>query len=386
MFCKMPYILIGVILLSVLFGCLIPVSIQSQFYAIGLLLKSAIVFILPFLVFGLLFKSAVEFARHASKTVVLLFAAIILSNFFSTIIAGLVGIITYRWDLSLPLTETKQGLLPAFSFTFPSWIGNDKALIAGLLSGVIMGRKKPDLARRIILKIDRILSSVFKMIVYIIPLFLAGFFLKMQHDGIVGSIFFLYGPIFGIVAGSVFVYIGLAYFGASRLAGTAFWSSIKNMIPAALTGFGSMSSAVAMPLTILAAEKNAKNPDRARSLVPATVNVHLVGDCFAIPVFAFAVMKGFGIPEPSLLSYLSFTVFFVMAKFSVAAVPGGGILVMLPLLESHFGFHPSMTCLITSLYILFDPVITVANILGNGAFCMGLGSMKKKRIDVPVPD
>nr|WP_269077747.1 cation:dicarboxylase symporter family transporter [Rickettsia felis] len=57
-----------------------------------------------------------------------------------------------------------------------------------------------------------------------------------------------------------------------------------------------------------------------------------------------------------------------MAKFSVAAIPGGGIIVMLPILEQYLGFNTNMMSLITALYILFDPVITCANVLGNSAF------------------
>ena len=77
------------------------------------------------------------------------------------------------------------------------------------------------------------------------------------------------------------------------------------------------------------------------------------------------------------MQYLVFAFYFVLAKFSVAAVPGGGILVMLPILESCLGFDAQMLSLITALYILFDPVITCANVLGNGGFALGMDKMLK---------
>ncbi len=49
-----------------------------------------------------------------------------------------------------------------------------------------------------------------------------------------------------------------------------------------------------------------------------------MGDCFAIPIFAFAVLKNFGHFEPAFMDYFIFAVYFMLAKFSVAAVPGGG--------------------------------------------------------------
>jgi Na+/H+-dicarboxylate symporter len=66
--------------------------------------------------------------------------------------------------------------------------------------------------------------------------------------------------------------------------------------------------------------------------------------------------------------YFGILWYFVLAKFAVAAVPAGGILVMLPILEKYLHFSPDMLSLITALYIMFDPIITSINVLGNGAF------------------
>ena len=117
---------------------------------------------------------------------------------------------------------------------------------------------------------------------------------------------------------------------------------------------------------IAGAERNAKIKI-SRVSRASDVNIHW-WDCFAIPIFPHAVMKSFGMPEPSMLTYLVFVFYFVLAKFSVAAIPGGGIVVMLPILESCLKFNADMLSLITALYILFDLVITCANVLGNGAF------------------
>lgn len=205
--------------------------------------------------------------------------------------------------------------------------------------------------------------------------------MKLSHDGVIGGILRDYAQIFLVIAAALFGYIALLYWLGSRFQFPKTIASIKNMLPAGIAGFGSMSSAAAMPLTIVGAEKNSQDPDIARAVVPATVNIHLIGDCFAIPIFAFAVLKNFGVAQPEFLAYLVFAFYFVMAKFSVAAIPGGGIIVMLPILESSLGFNAEMMSLITALYILFDPVITCANVFGNGAFAVHFsrfaGRMKK---------
>lgn len=225
---------------------------------------------------------------------------------------------------------------------------------------------------------ERVIQVILKVFAYIIPLFIIGFVLKMIHDGTMRVMLSNYALVGGIVAGAVFSYIAFLYFFAAAWDRKLCVNSIRNMLPAAIAGFGSMSSATAMPLTILGTDKNSNQSDVARATIPATVSIHLIGDCFAIPIFAFAIMKSFGVAEPSFISYLIFALYFVVAKFSVAAIPGGGIMVMLPVLETYLGFTGEMLSLITALYILFDPLITSANVLGNGGFAMGIGRIAGK--------
>jgi Na+/H+-dicarboxylate symporter len=61
-----------------------------------------------------------------------------------------------------------------------------------------------------------------------------------------------------------------------------------------------------------------------------------------------------------------------VARFSCAGIPGGGILVIKTLLFSYFGFNDDMFSLIVSLYILFDPIATAGNVLGDGALSQWL--------------
>ncbi|HAB99178.1 MAG TPA: transporter [Parachlamydiales bacterium] len=376
MFRKMPFILLSLMAFIGLLNPCIPLNIQSILYAISLSIKSAILLCLPFIIFGLLFKTTMSFSQKASSLIPVLLAAICASNFLSTLISYSVGQAAYQFDLSMPFPSEGSELIPAWTFAFPKLLGNDWALLSGLFSGVLLGRLKPSWSPLFIAQIDRGVNWLLKGILYAIPLFISGFFIKMVHDKMIGHILQNYGKIFALTACSLLAYISLIYWLASRNGKLSFFQSFKNMLPAALAGFGSMSSAAAMPLTLLAVEKNSRHPDLARSIIPATVNVHLIGDCFAIPIFAFAILKSFGVAQPDFFSYLIFAVYFVLAKFSVAAVPGGGILVMLPILERYLQFNPTMLSLITALYILFDPIITCANVLGNGGFAMNLSKRK----------
>jgi len=120
----------------------------------------------------------------------------------------------------------------------------------------------------------------------------------------------------------------------------------------------------------MAEEKTTKNKEKTNFVEPSTVNFHLVGDCIAIPIFAMAIMVSFGYAVPSITDYAMFVLFFVIAKFGVAAIPGGGILVMWPVLANQLGFTSDMLSFIHALYVMFDCIITSVNVMGNGAFAM----------------
>lgn len=371
MFKKMPFLLVAVILCTIFLNSWIPLEVKSILYALSLSLKTLILFLLPFIIFSLLFKTATQMARKA----LVILGFVCLSNFLSTMVAAVFGYTLYHFDLSLSLPQDHQGLESAWIFTLPQWIANDHALYSGLLAGLTASLLFPKIGTKVALQLEKIVNALLKALLLTIPLFVAGFLVKLQHDGVIKSIFQEYILIFLFIAGAIFSYIGLLYLAALSFSFKRLSTALKNMLPAALTGFSTMSSAAAMPLTIVGSEKNCSNPALARAVIPTTLSIHLIGDCFAIPLFAFAILKSFGLPEPSLTTYISFAVSFMLAKFSVAAIPGGGIIVMLPLLESALGFDATMMSLITALYILFDPVITSSNILGNGAFTLCLNRL-----------
>lgn len=365
----MPFLIIVLVAVIVLLDPVLPLAFKEGAYALSLSIKSVIIFLLPWIIFGLLFKAAVVLSNSATRIIGIILALVCCSNFASTFLSHYVGEWIFSFNLSiLAPHEAQQSMQPLWVFSLPKWIANDKAMFLGIILGIMGSRFFPGVSGKISYVFDKVIGHILKGIVYFIPLFVAGFVIKLQYDGVVSTIIRDYTTIFMVIAAAQFGYILLLYFLLSKAKVKLFLNSVKNMIPAALSGFSTMSSAASMPLTIIGAQQNVHNKDLTRSVIPATVNIHLIGDCFAIPIFAYAILKSYGMPDPTLLTYVTFTLYFVMAKFSVAAIPGGGILVMLPILEKQLGFNAEMLSLITALYILFDPVITAANVLGNGAF------------------
>lgn len=375
MFRKMPFILIFTILAVLWLSPYLSLKSKEILYALSLTIKSGIVMLLPLVIFSLLYKTVVGLAHRATAIIAVILICVCCSNFISTFLSHYVGSWVYQRNLSLVLPKTTEGLAAAWLWQFPKLIANNKAMFLGIILGILFGALRPTFARALAHRLNQWVMIILKGFVFIIPFFVIGFVVKLQNDGVVQVLFKDYAMIFAVIALAQYSYVLLLYVIFNHFNLRQAFLNVKNMLPAAITGFSTMSSAAAMPLTILGAENNVYNKDLVRAIIPATVNIHLIGDCFAIPIFAFAILKSFGMPEPTLFSYLIFMCYFVLAKFSVAAIPAGGIIVMLPVLETYLGFNANMLSLITALYILFDPIVTSANILGNGAFAKAIDKL-----------
>jgi Na+/H+-dicarboxylate symporter len=284
-----------------------------------------------------------------------------------------VSLVTANAGQDIQLVRNAVGLeqlSPVFEISLKNFISNDEALLSGVIFGLIACFLSETVTQKIIRFLEIVTKYYFKILIPIMPFFIIGTALKLQHDGILVQIFERYLPILLIFVASAYCLVLLLYFVLAGFSLSKAVMYLKNVFPAAITAFGSMSSASALPLSIKAAEENSEQKSNASVIIPATVNIHLVGDCFFIPMIAMAVMASFNMGIPNVSDYIVFAVHFVLAKFAVAAVPGGGILVMLPILQQYLGFSPEMLALVTALYVLFDPLITACNVGGNGAFAI----------------
>lgn len=367
---KMPIVLLVAILLAYFLGPILPINILQIFYSISLFIKEILIFTLPFIIFSLLSSAMIRLQKGAIGLALMVLPVICISNFITTWIGYISGrqLLTKSTKIFTSLVAT-DSFHSVWHISLPKIIDNKYAMLLGLIIGIIFPRLNNIKANKfadIVSKYTIIFLE--KIFIPVIPLFIVGFIFKLQQDGVLDFIFKNYLFVFGVIFITQISYILFLYGLGNKFKLYDWYLSVKRMLPAGITGFTTMSSAAAMPITLKAAEKNLNNKNLTRFVIPITVNFHLIGDCIAIPIMAIAILNSFGFAEPTTMEYLIFSSWFVFYKFAVAAVPGGGILVMVPILESYLGFKPEMLSLIIAIYILFDSVITSMNVMGNGAF------------------
>ncbi|MDR1235835.1 MAG: dicarboxylate/amino acid:cation symporter [Holosporaceae bacterium] len=370
----MPAVFVGVLIFAVFCGDFMSYELKSGFYTLSLIIKDCLIFSLPFLIFSLIYNSASKFGKGTLKFIILIVPLICCSNFINTMLSYLFGSLFINFGIIgnsiVKMNREIAELIPMFQLNLPKLISNDIALLSGFLFGFASSFLKNECSTKVSALFSRFQSYFFRILTPIMPLFILGTTLKLQHDGMLSSICSDYLPILLAFIVSAYGIVLLQLSLLSSFNFREFMRYIKNIAPAVIAGFGSMSSSAALPLSIKAAEDNSRDKDNAAIIIPTTVNIHLVGDCFFIPMTALAIMASLGIEAPSFSTYLLFAFYFVLAKFAVAAVPGGGILVMIPILQNYLNFNADMLGLITAIYILFDSFVTACNVAGNGAMAV----------------
>jgi len=368
----LPLRLLLIIGFALLAGNLIPLAVKSWAYAISMTLKDLLMFAMPFIIFAYIFSCLVSFKDGTVRFLTSLLGSVCLSNFICTLIAFSLCYYTLPLLGHLPEHTTLGHVLdPAWTFNVPKLMTNDIALFGGIASAIVVSLLKPQSGIRLGEQMKTVASWILnRLFIPLLPLFVLGFVLKIEHEGRLLSALITYGPVVLLFASCQIVYLAFLFGVNANFKLGAWAKSIANALPAGLTGFSTMSSLAAMPLTLKGAQANSDNNPIVDVVVPATVNVHLVGDSIAIPTMALAILSSYGMGAPEVSVYLVFAFYFVMNKFAVAAVPGGGILVMMPVLQQYLGFTDEMLSLIMMLYILFDALITTANVMGNSVFAI----------------
>lgn len=363
--------------LAFLFQPILPLVAVRAVYSISILFKDILMFVLPVLIFFYVSSSLASFKNIAFTVVFGLIAMIVLSNALVALTAYGVANLLLEYICStkiLALQSQDNALELIFLWPLKPFLKNEHALLIAALLGMIIIFLPKNVNSKIsvfLLRGKNISTMVLqKCFLPILPLYVLGFAIKFIHDG---SLLFLlqsYSKVFLLSSSLVISYIFIMYFIGAKFNFKLACDAIKNMLPAGLTGFSTMSSAIAMPVTLSATEKNTGDSNYTNFVVPASANIHMIGDGIIINLTALSLIYMSGESLPAINTYLVFTLYYCLAKFSAAGVPAGGMIVVLPVVEKYLGLSPDLVSLVATIYILQDTFATGANVMGNGAFAM----------------
>lgn len=384
---SLPLQLVAVILFVILFGTLLPVSFIQASYTFSQLFKELLGLILPFMVFFFVIAGILSFKKNAPLVLNIMLGSIFFSNSIAALLsygvmwffAPLVGCDIQKL---LPLNGQQQ-IESLFSFHLYVPISAVHALIAAIIGGLVCTFIKiPFIERGVQMAkewVEKILTLGF---IPFLPLYVLGFLLKIRYEGMFVCVIQQYGATFLLIISLQIIYLFFMYFLAEGFSLAKAITAIKNAMPSYLTAFSTMSSTATVPVTIKTAEKNIGNRGLADMAMPIMANVHLLGDSISTPLLAMVTMLLFQGRLPVFGQYVEFVLYFCSSMFAVSGIPGGGILVMIPILVSKLGFTGEMVSIVTTLYFLLDSFGTAANVMGDGALVIMVNKMLR-RLKIP---
>lgn len=362
------------VIIAVVAGPYMSAQIISVFFSISTILKEILMWILPFLIFFCLSSVLGEFKKSAPFLVFSTLGLVFIANGIPPLLGYGLGKIFLASLCEHTLVNIRDVLTPVhtlFSLPLKSFIKNDWALFFGLFFGITVSFLPQKIKDKTFsfLNIGKknSLSILQQLFIPFLPFYIFGFILKMQHDGQIALLLHSYSKVFILTLACILSYIFCMYFIAAGFSYTKQLSYIKNMLPAGLTGFSTMSGIATLPVSLECVEKNIADKKFTQFIVPTTVNIHMAGDGFNITLTALSLLLMTNNPLPAFSTFTLFIFYYSLTKFSAVGTPGGGVLVVLPVVQEFFGLSPELAGLLATIYILQDSFMTCSNVMVNGA-------------------
>lgn len=353
------------------------------FLTISTWLKELLIFVLPFLLFSFLATALSSIPRAEMPFVLMLMCVVFISNIMNVFVSGAFGFLLLSDITAKEVVSNGVFIEPFVTLGLPEIVTTTQALVAGLIVGFANAFFPNKYVGAVINSLrEYVMIFMKKFFVPLLPLFVSGFLLKLFAEGRMTGFVKTNSYICLMMFGFLLFYLSLWLLVAAKFRKNRVIEILKNTLPAIITAFSTMSSAAALPLSLNAAEKNTRDKSLAGTVMPLTLNFHMVGDTIIVPILAMIVMLAFNHPLPDFKNFMMFGVFFILNKFAGGGVPSGTIMVTVPVLKSYLGFDDSMIAFAVAFYGVVDPVATAGNVTANNFFVIIFQTIKnfvKKR-------
>ncbi|MBU2115690.1 MAG: dicarboxylate/amino acid:cation symporter [Gammaproteobacteria bacterium] len=367
--------LIAGIVLGMLCGLYAPHWLTQLLLTFKALFGQLLFFIIPLLILFFITSGIAALPRNSGK----LLGRTLGIAYLSTIVAGVLAFVIA--SIVVPMLTTASAataaasgvnLTPFVEMNIPPVFNVMTALALAFVFGLgIAATQAQQLKQLSDQGRDVIQLALSKVIIPLLPVYIAGVFAQMAAAGTVFGTLKTFGIVLILAVALHWMWIITLYVIAGVKAGRSPLVLIKNMLPAYFTALGTMSSAATIPVSLQATKSNGVKPQVADFTVPLCATIHLSGSTITIVSCAVAVMAmQNGLEIPSLLTMLPFIFMLGVVMLAAPGVPGGAVMSAVGLLGSMLGFGEAAIALMIALYMAQDSFGTACNVTGDGAIAV----------------
>ncbi|GAB2911869.1 dicarboxylate/amino acid:cation symporter [Rheinheimera gaetbuli] len=367
--------LIAGIVLGMLCGLYAPHWLTQLLLTFKALFGQLLFFIIPLLILFFITSGIAALPRNSGK----LLGRTLSIAYLSTIAAGVLAFIIA--SIVVPMLTTASAasatasgvnLTPFVEMNIPPVFSVMTALTLAFVFGLGIAATQAQQLKQLSDQGRDIIQLVLsKVIIPLLPVYIAGVFAQMAAAGTVFGTLKTFGVVLILAIALHWSWIITLYVIAGIKAGRSPFALIKNMLPAYFTALGTMSSAATIPVSLQATKANGVKPHVADFTVPLCATIHLSGSTITIVSCAVAVMAmQNGLEIPSLLTMLPFILMLGVVMLAAPGVPGGAVMSAVGLLGSMLGFGEAAVALMIALYMAQDSFGTACNVTGDGAIAV----------------
>ena len=380
-FSSLPVKLLIGIIIGIIFGQIFPENVMSVVVPLKNILGQVINFVVPLIVIGFIAPSITKLGNNASR---MLGVALVVA-YTSSVLAALLSMgAGYAIIPNLPVVSEIEGLkeLPedVFGLTIPQIMNVMSALAFSILIGLAAIWTK---AKTIITILDEfqniVLAIVSKIIIPILPVFIAFTFTCLSYDGTITKQLPVFVSAVVIVMTGHYIWLTVLYAAAGVYSGKNPIEVVKHYGPAYITAVGTMSSAATLAVALRCARKSkVLREDMVDFGVPLFANIHLCGSVLTEVFFCMIVSKVLYGTLPDIQTLVLFCVLLAIFAIGAPGVPGGTVMASLGLITGVLGFGDDGTALMLAIFALQDSFGTACNVTGDGALTLFLTGYAEK--------
>lgn len=380
-FSSLPVKLLIGIVIGIIFGQIFPENVMSVVVPLKNILGQVINFVVPLIVIGFIAPSITKLGNNASR----MLGVALMVAYTSSVLAALLSMgAGYAIIPNLPVVSEIEGLkeLPedVFGLTIPQIMNVMSALAFSILIGLAAIWTK---AKTIITILDEfqniVLAIVSKIIIPILPVFIAFTFTCLSYDGTITKQLPVFVSAVVIVMIGHYIWLAVLYVVAGVYSGKNPIEVVKHYGPAYITAVGTMSSAATLAVALRCARKSkVLREDMVDFGVPLFANIHLCGSVLTEVFFCMIVSKVLYGTLPDIQTLVLFCVLLAIFAIGAPGVPGGTVMASLGLITGVLGFGDDGTALMLAIFALQDSFGTACNVTGDGALTLFLTGYAEK--------
>ena len=383
---SLPFRLLVGVVLGIVVGLLIPdisklsseqaalpSAILQIIVTVKYILNQLISFCVPLIIIGFIAPSIVKLGSNASR---MLGVALLLA-YVSSLGAALFSMgAGFAIIPGLNIVSTVEGLkeVPSaiFQLDIPAIMSVMSALVFSVLIGLAATWVKAKTIANVLQEFqDIVLKIVTKVIIPILPIFIACTFCTLSYEGTITKQLPIFLIVIIIVMIGHYIWLALLYALGGAYSKTNPIEVVKHYGPAYITAVGTMSSAATLAVALRCAKKaKTLRGDMVDFGIPLFANIHLCGSVLTEVFFVMVVSKILYGALPNVGTMILFCVLLGVFAVGAPGVPGGTVMASLGLIISVLGFDDTGTALMLTIFALQDSFGTACNVTGDGALTL----------------